>query len=142
MILFILVAVVIAAIVLGIGAAATSTSGRSVWLALAAVIYACLFAGFYWAAYGTEETVTITVSGKERIAEDKSGKWVVYAAPRATGETFENTDALFHGKTNSTDLQRQLEIGKTYRCKVNGKRIGLFSSYRNLLSCEPAAEAK
>jgi hypothetical protein len=98
-----------------------------------------LTALFGYLAFGTEDTVTFKVEGKERIAEDGDGKWLVYAS---NGETYENTDAWFHGKTRSTDLNRDVVVGHTLRCEINGFRSGLLSSYKNLLKCTDLTTGK
>lgn len=98
-----------------------------------------LFAGCgLFMSLGTEDDVTITVTRLERVTDRASdgstdSKYLVFTK----SETFENTDAPLHGKFNSSDLYARLEEGKTYRCKVNGLRVPLFSTYRNLLECEP-----
>lgn len=103
-------------------------------VAVAGLVCWLLIGGWlYYASWGTKTTETIIVEGTERIAEDNDGKWVVY---EKDGETFQNTDAWFQGKTNSTDLQRQIKAGHTYRCEVNGFRFTLLSWYRNILDCD------
>ncbi len=114
MVLFVLVAVVVLVVLIVggafVGGAADATPvgiivGFSLWVVLTGA--------FAYMAYGTEETVRITVERTERIADGDGGKWMVYAAPAESGETFKNTDALFHGKTDSTDVQRSLVAGRT-----------------------------
>lgn len=91
-----------------------------------------------WASFGTVETVTIKVKDKERVTQGsgdtQENKYLVFTED----ETFENTDAMLHGKFNSSDLYGKLDKGKSYECKVNGYRVGFMSSYRNLLECSPA----
>ena len=85
----------------------------------------------------TDEYVTITVTGKERIVETSgsgentsvSSKYLVFSDK----ETFENTDVLFLGKFDSSDIQGKLKVDSTYRVKVYGWRIPLFSTYRNIV---------
>lgn len=55
-------------------------------------------------------------------------------------ETFKNVDSLLNGKFNSSDLQSDLIINKTYLLKVVGIRIPFFSSYRNVISVEKTYE--
>lgn len=112
-----------------------SARGAIVGGAIAAV----LAVGFYAWSFGTEDTVTVKVAEKQRIQDGQDSKWLIVAAD---GTTYENTDAWFHGKTHSTDLQADLKVGRTYRCTVNGVRSGLMSSYRNLLSCTDVATGK
>lgn len=87
----------------------------------------------YYASHGTIEVVTATVTDKERITtgsgENMESKYLVFT----NRETFENTDSLWHGKFNSSDLQGRLKVGETYRFKVYGWRIGFMSSYRNII---------
>ena len=87
--------------------------------------------------YGTEEEITITVTDKERIVEASgsgedatvSSKYLVFTDK----ETFENTDALFLGKFNSSDIQGRLHKDSTYTVVVYGWRIPFLSSYRNIV---------
>jgi hypothetical protein len=48
-------------------------------------------------------------------------------------ETFENTDSIFFGKFNSMDVQRVLRIGDKHTVVVAGRRVPLFSIYRNII---------
>ncbi len=155
MLLFTIVAIIAIVVCVCIGATIGDSAGSVVLGAILGLAVGLALTGyFHWRHFGTETTVTFTVAGKERIAEDGDGKWVVYAKPGpgigdgnavdvedpgAVGETFENTDDLFHGKTRSTDLQNTLRVGRAYHCQVNGVRVGFFSGYRNLLDCEPAS---
>lgn len=86
--------------------------------------------------YQTDELVTFTVTGKERIVEASgsgesstvSSKYLVFTE----SETFENTDMRFVGKFNSSDVQGKLIEGGTYTATVYGWRIPWMSLYRNL----------
>lgn len=132
MILFIIIALIVGVVLIGVGLFFSSEEGRT-WPFFAGVgLWLALTAFFWYASWGTKTTETILVERTERIAEGNDGKWVVY---EQDGETFENTDAWFQGKTDSTDLQRELLAGHTYECEVNGWRITLLSSYRNVLRC-------
>ena len=96
---------------------------------------AAVFAGGGLFSISTiDDGVTITVSDKERIGGNDRSKYLVWSEE---GETFKNTDSIFVGKLASSDLQSKLKEGKTYTCKVAGKRIHIFSEYRNLIDCEP-----
>lgn len=82
--------------------------------------------------YQTSEIVTIKVTDKERIVEsdgeNTTSKYLIFTET----ETFENTDLLFEGKFNSSDIQSKLSKGKEYRVKVYGWRIPFLSMYRNI----------
>lgn len=92
--------------------------------------------GFSIAYYNAEETVVITVTGKERIVEASgsgdtqsvSSKYLVFTA----SETFENTDMLWIGKFNSSDIQGRLVVDSTYTAVVYGWRVPFLSMYRNI----------
>lgn len=79
----------------------------------------------------------ITVTDKERIVEynnSTSSKYLVFG-DNIKGESmvFENTDTLFHLKYNSSNIQGQLKIGRTYEVTVVGVRIPFLSMYENIL---------
>lgn len=91
--------------------------------------------GFHQIVKTTEEVVTVT--DKERIVEsngdgDTTSKYLVFTE----SETFENTDALFFGKFNSSDIQGKLRKDSTYNMRVVGWRIQWLSQYRNIISVE------
>jgi len=90
----------------------------------------------YWYNFGTEETVTFTVDEKERTS-GSGGNMLVYTSSETNGnEVFKVTDSYLRGMFRSSDRYAALDEGETYTCDVNGKRIGFFSEYRNLLECE------
>jgi hypothetical protein len=113
-------------------------------LAITAVVL--LSIGFTTMEFGTEHIVTMTVSQLDDQGGGNSHKYLVYAANVGTNHestVFEDTDAWFHGKTNSSDLWFALQhyVGKTIRCDVYGYRIHLLSSYQDILWChDPAGE--
>lgn len=109
----------------------TSKDKRVLWIVATLLVTICmgLSAGF---TYATAETVTATVTKTERITTGSgdtiSSKYLVFT----TRETFENSDCLWYGKFNSSDIQGRLTPG-TYSMKVYGWRIPFLSSYRNIL---------
>jgi hypothetical protein len=86
--------------------------------------------------YTSAETVTITVTDKERIVESNgestSSKYLVFTDT----EVFENTDDLFLWKFNSSDVQGKLKVGEKYTVLVIGWRVPLLSMYRNIVNIE------
>ena len=90
--------------------------------------------------YLTVEAVDFTVQSKERISTGSGGnmkhKYLVYTE----GETFENTDTLWHLKYNSSDLHGTLKDGERYSAKVNGWRVGFLSMYRNIIEVRKKGE--
>lgn len=82
--------------------------------------------------YTTADEVVVTVTGKERITNGDSSKYLVFTE----GETFKNTDSFFYFKFNSSDLYGKLKEGRVYRLKVYGYRVPFLSWYRNIVSIE------
>jgi len=79
----------------------------------------------------TSDVAIIKVASKERVQDKDSSKYLVFTEK----EVFENTDALFRLKFDSSDLYAKLNEGGKYTCDVYGWRISFFSMYRNLVSC-------
>lgn len=86
--------------------------------------------------YGTVEHYVVTIEEKERIVtgsgKDMSSKYLVFTDKKV----FQNTDALFHLKFSSSDLQGRLKVGRTYKLKTYGWRIPFLSTYENIVSIE------
>lgn len=83
-------------------------------------------------AYGTKETVTVTVTEKTVKRTDNDDQYMIFTE----GEVFKNTDALLNGKFDSSDLYGKIKAGSTCTFKVNGWRIPFFSAYRNILTAD------
>lgn len=111
--------------------------GKGVLIAGGALLTAVFGANALY-VYGTGDQVTFTVTDKERIVESAgettTSKYLVFT----DSETFENTDSLLRLKFNSSDVQGQLQEGKTYEAEVYGWRIPFLSSYRNIVNVKPA----
>lgn len=103
------------------------------WACCAGLLVLLLLVGQPVLYHGSSESVTVTVTEKERIVtssgESTSSKYLVFT----DGEVFENTDAITFGKWNSSDVQGKLEKGKTYNVKVAGWRVPFMSMYRNII---------
>lgn len=105
--------------------------GGKILLFLLVLVLAIGGCGMY--QYGTvEDGVNITVTEKERVNKYEDSKYLVFT----DSETFQNSDAIFHGKFNSSDLYGQLKVGQTYKAKVFGWRVPFLSMYRNIVSAE------
>jgi hypothetical protein len=121
------------------GRAYGSTGLAGLGFGLIALVFLVAVVGGVWYTLGTKDTVTFTVTDKERITESSTdggttSKYLIFTDT----ETFENTDTMLYGKFNSSDVYGRLKEGKQYTCEVYGWRIGLFSTYRNIVSCEAA----
>lgn len=83
--------------------------------------------------FSSVEIIEITINDKERITtgsgENISSRFIVYTED----EVFENSDALWFWKFNSTDFQNKLKVGETYEVKVVGWRVPFLSWYRNIV---------
>ena len=80
-------------------------------------------------SYSSAKEITITIKDKERIAEYEDGKYLIFTE----NEVFENTDSFLFLKFDSSDVYNKLEVGSTYKVKVNWYRIKFLSNYRNIL---------
>lgn len=77
---------------------------------------------------------TITITDKERVYSVEESKYLVFGEDsNGTSLVFENTDSLFYGKWNSSNIQGQLKEGNTYTIKVYGYRIPFLSMYENII---------
>lgn len=96
-----------------------------------------LFGGCFAVSKATEDTVTFKVIDIETkqtgSGNDRSDEYQVLTSKGI----YKNTDDLFHLKYSSGDLQSKLaeSRGKEITCKVNGLRIPVFSTKKNILSC-------
>jgi hypothetical protein len=88
-------------------------------------------------AHTQTKTVTFRVQDKERVNKcDSDGKCDSYYLIFTNKGTYKNADSLWFFKFRSSDLYGNLQRGHTYTCKTYGFRIGLTSSYPNIISCE------
>lgn len=92
---------------------------------------------FYNFEYGTEHHETFTITRLDDQSSGNGHKYLVFARlPDGTLKVYEDTDAWFHGKTNSSDLFAALSVGEKVDCNLYGWRNHLLSSYQDLLSCQ------
>ncbi len=92
------------------------------------LVLAVLFSSVIGAIF-FQDTVTAKIIRLERVNNKESSKYLIFTEK----ETFENTDTLLFTKFDSSDLYGKLIAGKTYRLRVYGFRIPLFSMYRNIV---------
>lgn len=86
----------------------------------------------------------VTITDKERVTtqSDKDNidsKYLIYGE-NESGKTyvFENTDTLFRGKFNSSDVYGALREGETYELTVIGFRVHIFNWYENIIDFKEA----
>ena len=78
----------------------------------------------------TYDEVEITIDSKERVnVGDGDSEYRVYCDE----EVFKNVDSFVMFKFDSSDVQKDLKVGKKYKVGVNGLRIKILSRYRNII---------
>ena len=89
--------------------------------------------------FSNDHTYTVTITDKERVttqvAEGQTdSKYLIYGEDE-NGKTyvFEDTDTLFRGKFNSSDVYGALKEGETYELTVIGFRIHILNWYENII---------
>ena len=104
-----------------------------VLLALAALV--ALIIGGWQVEYGSQHTVTFTIVGKDDQAQGNGHKYLFFVRQpgKAGVQTYEDTDAWLHGKTDSTNIWVAMRVGQTWRCPVYGYRNTVLSSYPDIL---------
>lgn len=81
-----------------------------------------------------DHTYAITVTDKERITDDIDSKYLIYGTDKKGQDyVFENTDSLFRGKFNSSDVYGSIKKDKTYEVTVVGYRVQFLSWYENII---------
>jgi hypothetical protein len=110
----------------------TTWAGRAVLALLMLVV-----GGIGWhMEYGTEHSVTFTITGIEDQGGYNSHKYLIFTTHDGRTEVFENTDAFLHGKNDSSDVQARFVAagkGSVWNCPVYGFRNFFSSSYRDIL---------
>lgn len=84
----------------------------------------------------TYEVVEVTVMDKERECTNSGETMTCRYMIHTDVESFENVDYLVTFKFNSSDFQRRVTIGESYRFHVVGIRSGFFSMYRNVIKID------
>lgn len=97
------------------------------FLAIVAVLFS-----YPMALMGSRTTVTATVNRTESVNSGKGHKYLVFTDVGV----FENTDSLWFGKWDSSDVYNSLAVGGTYRFEVVGWRMPFFSMYQNIIAAE------
>ena len=113
-----------------------STFTRSGYFKILTLAMAIMI-GFEISRQSHTETLTINVKNKDittgSTGKQTESKYLIFTDK----EVFEESDEMFRGKFNSSDIYNELEPGKTYQVKVIGFRIPFLSMYRNIIEVEP-----
>lgn len=88
-----------------------------------------------------ERTVNVTVTDKGIKNYDNKSKYLIYCKNENEDiQVYEITDSLFQGKFNSSDIYASIEIGKEYTFVIRGTRIGITSTYPNIVEVTKKSE--
>lgn len=89
--------------------------------------------------FSNDHKYTVTITDKERVTTQSAkdsidSKYLIYGEDK-NGKTyvFEDTDTLFRGKFNSSDVYGALKEGETYELTVIGFRIHILNWYENII---------
>lgn len=87
---------------------------------------------FWHVEYGTEHSVTFKIAQVTNIATGNSHEYDIYTGE---GNVLQNSDAWFHGKMDSANVQAWLTLhqGQVVTCPVYGFRIFIVSSKEDIL---------
>ena len=111
------------------------------WIALFLVAAIALPGIRYgWLEYVTKETITVTVTDKERVADQDqgTGKYLI-----CTSETtYEMTDTWFYWRFDTSDEYGKLVKGDDYKITTVGIRLGFLSWYPNIVAFERLKKEK
>lgn len=114
----------------------TNMKKRHIILALIALLFiGSLFTNAPYQYLTVRRIDNVLIKDKQISTESnaKSGKvestYLIYT----DHGVFRNDDAGWHLKYNSSDVYGNLDVGKTYRLKVYGWRIPIFSMYPNIV---------
>lgn len=104
---------------------------RGLFITIALIIIGGLFYGI--SGYWNKETVTVQVLDKERIVKMNDGSTNSYYLIYTDKNTYKLKDDLFYGNFRSSDWYGQIKKDSTYTFNVVGYRVGLLSSYQNIV---------
>ena len=105
-------------------------------LGLAAFVLFFLFGiGFYVYSVSHTDTVTCTVTDKDRAKNSEGGSDMrVYTKDCGTLKV---ADSLFDGTFSSSDTYASIEPGKTYTFDTRGVRVPILSAFPNIVEVHP-----
>jgi len=105
---------------------------NSYFWVFAVLIFVAIISGAAY-QYGTAREVEITIQDKGRIVKGSVDGLESYYLIFTENATYKNKDTFLYLKFRSSDLQGEFQVGQTYNVKVYGWRIGIFSTYPNIV---------
>lgn len=93
--------------------------------------------GFYMTT-STQERINgaVVVRDGERVCSTSDGTMSCKYVEFFENETFENTDSLWFGKFNSSDVHGKIREGMTCNLLVTGFRVPFMSWHRNIVTAD------
>ena len=84
--------------------------------------------------YQNKQTIKTKVTDKERITQQSGDRIESFYLVYTEAGTFKLTDDIPYGNFNSSDWYGQIHRDSTYTFEVVGYRIGVLSSYPNIVN--------
>ena len=107
--------------------------GCGLYIGIIIIVILCML-GSCSVKESNERTVNVIVTDKGIKNYDNDSKYLIYCKNENEGvQVYEITDSLFQGKFNSSDIYGSIEVGKEYTFVIRGTRIGLTSTYPNIV---------
>lgn len=107
--------------------------GCGLYIGIIIIVILCML-GSCSVKESNERTVNVIVTDKGIKNYDNDSKYLIYCKNENEEiQVYEITDSLFQGKFNSSDIYGSIEVGKEYTFVIRGTRIGLTSTYPNIV---------
>jgi len=107
------------------------TSVKIILILVPVMIIGSIF--FSIAGYQNKQTIKTKVTDKERITQNSGDKINSFYVIYTEAGTFKLEDDMFYGNFNSSDWYGQIHRDSTYTFQTVGYRIGILSSYPNIV---------
>ena len=85
------------------------------------------------AGYQNKQTIKTKVTDKERITQNSGDKINSFYVIYTEAGTFKLEDDMFYGNFNSSDWYGKIHRDSTYTFETVGYRVGILSSYPNIV---------
>ena len=97
------------------------------------IVALVLSIGYNAALLSNQQTVTASVTDKERIVEMSEGTSASYYLIYTDKGTYKLEDNLFYGNFRSSDWYGKIKRDSTYTFDLIGYRIGFSSTYQEIV---------
>lgn len=104
---------------------------------IAAALIAVVIIGLVTTSYQNQQNYTITITDKQVKNSKESSTYLIFATTKdGEQKVFKDSDLLFIGKFNSSDLFGEMQTGKTYKVTTLGYRFQILSMYQNIIQAD------